>query len=152
MPEPAAPSDDQGRPARARSGRSKARSRALTVMYESELRGLPLDGTLQRRLVDNDPPVADFTVALVRGVAAQQERVDEVLASYAREWGLGRMPALDRNALRLGVYELLFSDVPGEVAVSEAVDLVTELSTDESPAFVNGVLAAVLRDRDSLRA
>jgi transcription antitermination protein NusB len=152
MPESDDPSDGRHRPARVRSGRSKARTRALTVMYESELRGLPLDGTLQQRLVDNDPPVADFTVALVRGVTERRSRVDEVLTSYAQEWVLERMPALDRNALRLGVYELLFSDVPGEVAVSEAVDLVTELSTDESPAFVNGVLAAVLRDRESLRA
>ena len=103
-------------------------------------------------MIDNDPPVADFTVALVRGVTEHKARVDEVLASYAQGWGVERMPALDRNALRLGVYELVFSDVPGEVAVSEAVELVTELSTDESPAFVNGVLAAVLRDRHSLRA
>jgi transcription antitermination protein NusB len=140
------------RPARARSARSKARARALTVLYESEVRGLPLDGTLQQRLVDNDPPVADFTVALVRGVATHRERLDEVLTSYAEGWSLARMPALDRNALRLGGYELLFTDVPGEVAVAEAVDLVTELSTDESPGFVNGVLAAVLRNRKSLRA
>ena len=121
------------------------------MLYESEVRGLSLDGTLQQRLDDNDPPVAEFTAALVRGVAAERERLDEVLTSYAQGWGLGRMPALDRNALRLAVYELLFTDVPGEVAVSEAVELVTELSTDESPSFVNGVLAAVLRDRDPLR-
>jgi transcription antitermination protein NusB len=121
------------------------------VLYESEVRGLPLDGTLQQRLVDDDPPVADFTVALVRGVAEHRERIDGVLTSYAQGWELERMPALDRNALRLGTYELLVTDVPGEVAVSEAVELVTELSTDDSPAFVNGVLAAVLRDRESLR-
>ena len=121
------------------------------MLFESEVRGLSLDGTLQQRLDDNDPPVAEFTAVLVRGVAAERERLDEVLTSYAQGWGLGRMPALDRNALRLAVYELLFTDVPGEVAVSEAVELVTELSTDESPSFVNGVLAAVLRDRDTLR-
>lgn len=121
------------------------------MLYESEVRGLSLDGTLQQRLDDNDPPVAEFTAALVRGVAAERERLDEVLGSYSEGWGLGRMPALDRNALRLAAYELLYTDVPGEVAVSEAVELVTELSTDESPSFVNGVLAAVLRDRDTLR-
>lgn len=151
MPAPADPRDDRDRPARTRSGRSKARARALTVLYESEVRGLSLDGTLQQRLVDDDPPVADFTVALVRGVNAHRERLDEVLTSYAQGWELGRMPALDRNVLRLGAYELLFTDVPGGVAVSEAVALVTELSTDESPSFVNGVLGAVLRDRESLR-
>ena len=84
-------------------------------------------------------------------MAGEQERLDEVIVGYAQDWSLERMPALDRNALRLAVYELLFTDVPGEVAVSEAVELVTELSTDESPSFVNGVLAAVLRDRDTLR-
>ncbi len=122
------------------------------MLYESEVRGLSLDGTLQQRLIDNDPPVADFTIALVRGVAEHRARIDDVLTSYAQGWELGRMPALDRNALRLGAYELLYTDVPGEVAVSEAVDLVTELSTDESPTYVNGVLAAVLRDRGTLRA
>lgn len=148
MPAP----DEQPPPAaRPRSGRSKARSRALTVLFESEVRGLALDGTLQQRLDDNDPPVADFTAALVRGVTGEQERLDEVIVGYAQGWSLERMPALDRNALRLAVYELLFTDVPGEVAVSEAVELVTELSTDESPSFVNGVLAAVLRERDTLR-
>lgn len=148
MPAP----DEQPPPAaRPRSGRSKARSRALTVLFESEVRGLALDGTLQQRLDDNDPPVADFTAALVRGVTGEQERLDEVIVGYAQDWSLERMPALDRNALRLAVYELLFTDVPGEVAVSEAVELVTELSTDESPSFVNGVLAAVLRERDTLR-
>ena len=121
------------------------------MLYESEVRGLSLDGTLQQRLVDNDPPVADFTVALVRGVAEHRAHLDEVLGSYAEGWELSRMPALDRNALRLGAYELIYTDVPGEVAVSEAVDLVTELSTDESPSYVNGVLAALLRDRSTLR-
>ncbi len=144
------PAPDESR-VKPRSGRSKARSRALTVLYESEVRGLSLDGTLQQRLDDNDPPVAEFTATLVRGVAAHQPSLDEVLATYAQGWELGRMPALDRNALRLAVYELLHTDVPGEVAVAEAVELVTELSTDESPSFVNGVLAAVLRDRDTLR-
>ena len=91
-------------------------------------------------------------MALARGVAEHRAVIDDVLATYAQGWELGRMPALDRNALRLGAYELLYTDVPGEVAVSEAVELVTELSTDESPTYVNGVLAAVLRDRSTLRA
>ncbi|GAA1911456.1 transcription antitermination factor NusB [Nocardioides marmoribigeumensis] len=129
-----------------RSSRSKARSRALTVLFESEVRGLSLDGTLQQRLDDQDPPVAGYTVELVRGVVDHQEEIDELLSRYSRDWSLTRMPAVDRNALRLAVYEMRHTDVPDEVAIDEAVDLVTELSTDDSPAFVNGILGAILRD------
>ncbi len=129
-----------------RSARSKARSRALTVLYESEVRGLALDGTLQQRLDDQDPPVAGYTVDLVRGVVDHQEWIDGLLSRYSQQWTLARMPGVDRNALRLALYEMAHTDVPDEVAIDEAVDLVTELSTDESPAFVNGVLGAILRD------
>ena len=129
-----------------RSSRSKARSRALTVLYESEVRGLALDGTLQQRLDDQDPPVAGYTVELVRGVVDHQEPIDELIGRYSKDWSLSRMPAVDRNALRLALFEMRHTDVPDEVAIDEAVDLVTELSTDESPAFVNGVLGAILRD------
>jgi transcription antitermination protein NusB len=129
-----------------RSSRSKARSRALTVLYESEVRGLALDGTLQQRLDDQDPPVADYTVELVRGVVDHQEPIDELIGRYSKDWTLGRMPAVDRNALRLALFEMRHTDVPDEVAIDEAVDLVTELSTDESPSFVNGILGAILRD------
>ena len=129
-----------------KSARSKARSRALTVLYESEVRGLPLDGTLQQRLDDQDPPVADYTVELVRGVVDHQDEIDALLARYSRDWPLTRMPAVDRNALRVALYEMSHTEVPDEVAIDEAVDLVTELSTDDSPAFVNGVLGAILRD------
>jgi N utilization substance protein B len=116
------------------------------VLYESEVRGLSLDGTLQQRLDDQDPPVADYTVELVRGVVDQQEAIDELIGRYSKEWTLSRMPAVDRNALRLALFEMGHAEVPPEVAIDEAVDLVTELSTDESPAFVNGVLGAILRD------
>jgi N utilization substance protein B len=116
------------------------------VLFESEVRGLSLDGTLQQRLDDQDPPVAGYTVELVRGVVDHQEEIDELLSRYSRDWPLARMPAVDRNALRLAVYEMRHTDVPDEVAIDEAVDLVTELSTDDSPAFVNGILGAILRD------
>ena len=130
------------------SARGKARKRALDVLFESELRGLPLDGTLQQRLEAGEPPVNDYTVDLVRGVVEHRADIDELIASYAEGWSLDRMPAVDRNALRIGVYELLHvTDVPDAVAVSEAVSLVRELSTDESPAFVNGVLSAVMRHK-----
>jgi N utilization substance protein B len=135
------------------SARGKARKRALDVLFESELRGLPPDGTLQQRLDAGEPPVADYTVRLVRGVAEHRRRLDELITTYAEGWSLERMPTVDRNALRLAVYELLHvAEVPDAVAVSEAVSLVRELSTDESPAFVNGVLASILRDKPSLTA
>jgi len=133
------------------SARTKARKRALDVLFESELRGLPLDGTLAERRAENEPPVNDYTVTLVQGVAEHRERIDGLLASYSEGWTLDRMPSVDRNVLRIGVYEVLYvDDVPDAVAVSEALGLVRELSTDESPAFVNGVLGAIVRNKASI--
>ena len=135
------------------SARSKARKRALDVLFESEVRGLPLDGTLEDRLAAQDPPIGDYSVQLVRGILEHQERIDELLTTYAQGWTLDRMPGVDRNVLRLGVYELLYAeDVPDAVAMSEAVAMVRELSTDESPSFVNGVLGGILRDKATLVA
>ena len=107
---------------------------------------------LDRAIEAGVGPTNDYTTTLVRGVVDNRERIDEVLTTYSKEWTLGRMPAVDRNVLRIGVYELLWgdADVPEEVAVSEAVHLVQDLSTDESPVFVNGLLGAVMRDRARL--
>ncbi|TCO50560.1 NusB antitermination factor [Kribbella antiqua] len=133
------------------SARSKARKRALDVLYESEVRGLPVGGTLADRVADNDPPVNEFTVALVEGVAKHIDVIDELLETHSVGWSLDRMPAVDRNILRIGSYELLFDDqVPDVVAVSEAVTLARDLSTDESPAFVNGLLARLLQLKPTL--
>ncbi len=140
------------------SARSKARKRALDVLFESEVRGLPLDGTLQERLdsARQDPaqtPLNEYTVTLVRGVAEHRARIDSLLSTYAQGWSLERMPAVDRNVLRLGVFEILYVDeVPDAVAVSEALALVRDLSTDDSPSFVNGILGNVVRDKATLRA
>ncbi len=134
------------------TARSKARKRALDVLYEADLRGTDPVGTLAERVVLADPPVNDYTVALVEGVSEHRARIDEILATYAERWTLARMPDVDRTVLRLGVYELLWRDeVPDAVAIDEAVGLAKTLSTDESPKFVNGVLAHVLRDRPSVR-
>ena len=133
------------------AARTKARKRALDVLFESEVRGLALDGTLEERLAAQDPPIGEYSVELVRGVLEHQERIDELLTTYAEGWTLDRMPSVDRNVLRLGVYEVLYGeDVPDAVAVSEAVAMVRELSTDESPSFVNGVLGGILRDKATL--
>jgi transcription antitermination protein NusB len=135
------------------SARGKARKRALDVLFESEVRGLELDGTLQDRLDAAEPPVAEYTVRLVRGVVEHRSRIDALLSSYSEGWSLDRMPGVDRQVLRIGVYEILFVDeVPDAVAVSEAVNLARDLSTDDSPAFVNGVLANILRNKAALSA
>ncbi|MGI8899410.1 MAG: transcription antitermination factor NusB [Nocardioides sp.] len=133
--------------------RSKARKRALDILFECELRCIDLGATLDERVVAGDPPVNDYTVELIRGVVEHQARIDDLLTTYAQGWTLERMPTVDRNVLRLGVLELLWMDaVPDAVAVSEAMNLVSELSTDESPAFVNGVLGTILRDKATLSA
>ncbi len=135
------------------SARTKSRKRALDVLFESEVRGLALDGTLEERLAAQEPPVKEYTVELVRGVTEHRSRIDELLSSYSEGWTLGRMPAVDRNVLRIGVFEVLYvDDVPDAVAVTEAVNLVRDLSTDESPAFVNGVLGNIVRNKATLTA
>ena len=133
------------------SARTKARKRALDVLFAAELRGETATVALDRAIAEGEAPTNDYTVTLVRGVEEHRARIDEVLSSYAEGWTLQRMPAVDRNVLRIGVWELLWTDdVPDAVAISEAMALVTELSTDESPQFVNGVLGAVLRNKATL--
>jgi transcription antitermination protein NusB len=133
------------------SARTKARKRALDVLFAAELRGESATEALDRAIAEGEAPTNDYTVVLVRGVEEHRARIDEVLASYSEGWTLDRMPAVDRNVLRLGVWELLWTeDVPDAVAISEALALVTELSTDESPQFVNGVLGAVERNKATL--
>jgi N utilization substance protein B len=130
------------------AARSKARKRALDVLFECELRGLPLGATLDARIDAGEPRVNDYTISLVRGIKEHQTHIDELLATYASGWTLDRMPVVDRNVLRIGVFEILYvDDVPDPVAVSEATNLARELSTDESPAFVNGVLGGILKNK-----
>ncbi|HEX6520571.1 MAG TPA: transcription antitermination factor NusB [Streptosporangiaceae bacterium] len=122
--------------------RSRARKRALDILYEAELRGLPVLELLAERMTLGDPPVTEYAAALVRGVTTHRDRIDELIAEHAEGWTLDRMPPVDRNVLRIGIYELFWADdVPDGVAISEAVQLVNDLSTDASPAFVNGLLA-----------
>ena len=135
------------------SARTKARKRALDVLFESEVRGLALDGTLEERLAAQEPPVKEYTVELVRGVTEHRSRIDELLSSYSEGWSLERMPAVDRNVLRIGVFEVLYvDDVPDAVAVTEAINMVRDLSTDESPSFVNGVLGNIVRNKASIES
>lgn len=131
--------------------RSKARKRALDVLYEAEQRSTDPLVTLQDRIEQDDPPVPEYAAELVRGVCAHRARIDELLTTYAQEWTIDRFPAVDLQVLRIGTYELLWcTDVPDEVAVSEAVELASSLSTDESPAFVNGLLGRLLQLKPAL--
>ena len=135
------------------SARTKARKRALDVLFESEVRGLELDGTLEERLAAQEPPVKEYTVELVRGVTEHRSKIDGLLSSYSEGWSLERMPAVDRNVLRIGVFEVLYvDDVPDAVAVTEAINMVRDLSTDESPSFVNGVLGNIVRNKAAITA
>ena len=121
--------------------RSKARRRALEVLFEAEQRGNEPLEVLRVRREKADLIVNDYVVEIIEGVKTRQEQVDELLATYARGWTLDRMPRVDLMALRIGAWELLYNeDIPDGVAVAEAVALVRELSTDESPPFVNGLL------------
>ena len=133
--------------------RGKARKRALDIVFEAEQRGSPVLELLAERITLGNPPVAAYAADLVRGVAVHAARIDELISAYAQGWTLERMPAVDRNVLRIGVYELLWADdVPDGVAISEAVRLARELSTDASPAFVNGLLARIAELKPSLPA
>jgi len=126
------------------AARSKARKRALDILFEAEQRGVPLLGLLAERQSLGEQPVPEFAAVLVRGVAAHFDEIDLMISENAVDWTLERMPAVDRNILRLGVYELLWADdVPDGVAISEAVLLAQDLSTDASPAFLNGLLARI---------
>lgn len=126
------------------STRSKARKSALDFLYESDIRNRPANEILESRVNELDYVVREFTRELVLGVSEHRERIDEIIAMRAKGWDLDRMPVLDRNILRLGTFEILWSaDVPVGVAMDEAVELAKTLSTDDSPSYVNGVLSAV---------
>ena len=132
--------------------RSKARKRALDILFEAEQRGTPVLDLLAERITLGSPPVPGYAADLVRGVTVHTARIDELISQYAEGWTLDRMPAVDRNVLRIGVYELLWADdVPDAVAISEAVLLVQDLSTEASPAFVNGLLARIAKLKPSLQ-
>jgi N utilization substance protein B len=127
--------------------RRKARKRALDVLYEADMREAPIPEVLTSALGRIDPPKPEYlgyTISLVEGVAEHLDRIDELIGSYAEGWTLERMPAVDRNLARIAVYELLYVDeIDDPVAISEAVELAKQLSTDDSPRFLNGVLARI---------
>jgi N utilization substance protein B len=130
------------------SSRSKARKRALDILFEAELRGTDPVATLEERAAAADPPIRNYTAELVRGVAGHASEIDARISTcLAAGWSLERMPRVDRNAMRIAVFEIDYGEMPDSVAISEAVQLVSELSTDDSPGFVNGVLRTIATSR-----
>ncbi|MGB3761954.1 MAG: transcription antitermination factor NusB [Ornithinimicrobium sp.] len=128
------------------AARSKARKRALELLFEAEQRSLNVGDLLDQRLAapTTQHPLPDYTAELVRGVLERWAEIDEVLTTYSHGWSLERMPSVDRAVLRLGTWEIVWNDdVPDAVAIAEAVALVQGMSTDESPKFVNGMLARI---------
>lgn len=120
--------------------RREARERALGLLYEAEAKDEPPAVVVAGLPVEPDP----YAARLVRGVQDNATEIDALLSRYARGWKLERMPAVDRALLRLAVYELLAEpDVPTAAVVSEAVELASQYSTDESGRFVNGLLARI---------
>lgn len=129
------------------SARSKSRKRALDVLYESDMRNAALDTVLQRR----ETPLDDFALSLAQGVLDHKARLDELIETYSQGWDLDRMPIVDRNLLRIAIFEIIYlDDVPDAVAIDESLDLARSLSTDDSAAFINGVLAQIVRAKPSL--
>ena len=135
------------------SARTKARKRALDLLFEAEQRGVNAADLLRERLAApvTEAPLSEFTADLVTGLVEHRAQVEELITTYSQGWTLQRMPAVDRAILRLGAYEVLYStDVPEPVAISEWVGLATELSTDDSPRFVNGLHARLAEVKPTL--
>ncbi|CAM5332673.1 transcription antitermination factor NusB [Streptomyces xanthochromogenes] len=139
------------------AARNKARKRAFQILFEADQRGESVQTVLadwvrHSRSDDRQPPVAEYTMQLVEGYADHVDRIDDLISTYAVGWTLDRMPVVDRNILRLGAYELVWEDeTPDAVVIDEAVQLAKEFSTDDSPAFVNGLLARFKDLKPSLR-
>ncbi|GAA4665760.1 transcription antitermination factor NusB [Streptomyces chumphonensis] len=128
------------------AARTKARKRAFQILFESDQRGADVASVLadwvrHARSDTRQPPVSAYTMQLVEGYARHADRIDALISAHSVSWTLDRMPAVDRNLLRLGAYELLWEDeTPDAVVLDECVQLAKEFSTDESPSFVNGLL------------
>jgi N utilization substance protein B len=139
------------------AARNTARKRAFQILFEGDQRDTDVltvlaDWIRHSRTDTRQPPVSEYTMELVEGYAKKAGRIDELIAQYAVGWTLDRMPVVDRNILRLGAYELIWVDgTPDAVVLDEAVELAKEFSTEESPAFVNGLLGRLKDLKPTLR-
>jgi transcription antitermination protein NusB len=137
------------------SARSKARKQTLDLLYEADIRGTAAIDILAAR-VDNamDPdarPIREFTRELVSGISAQKRKIDELISTYAQGWDMDRLPTVDRNILRLAIYELVWTpDLAEGIVINEALDLAKVLSTDESATYIHGVLGKISLIKESI--
>lgn len=135
------------------NSRTKARLRALEVLFEADQRNEDYIEVLRRRRLYTVAQISAYSEEIIRGVRDHDERIREFVETYARDWSFERMPAVDRAVLRIGTWELLYNDeVPDAVAISEAVGLARVLSTNESPKFVNGLLDKLRQVKPTLLA
>ena len=135
------------------AARSKARKRALDLLFEADQRGLNAQDLLAERLAGAGvgPSPGEYTVEIVEGVIGRWQDINDLLSTYSQGWTVDRMPGVDRAILRIGAWEVVWNDaVPDAVAISEAVELATSLSTHESPSFVNGLLARLAEVKPTL--
>lgn len=133
------------------SARSKARKAALDFLYESDIRRTSAESLLNQRIESLEYLIRDYTKTLVVGVALNKSRIDELIQSYAQGWDFDRMPVIDRNLLRIAIYELLYEkDLAPAIAISEAVELAKTLSTDDSATYINGILSTIDKIKDGL--
>ena len=137
------------------SARSKARKQTLDLLYEADIRGASAaDLLLQRDVVEEGPdarPIREFTKTLIAGVTENKRKIDELIATYSQGWDMDRLPAVDRNILRLGIYEIVWSsDLDDGIAIDEALTLAKELSTDESAGYIHGVLGRISSIKESI--
>ena len=135
------------------NSRTKARLRALEVLFEADQRNEDYIEVLRRRRLYTVAQISAYSEDIIRGVRDHDEEIREFVETYARDWSFERMPAVDRAVLRIGTWELLYNDeVPDAVAISEAVGLARVLSTNESPKFVNGLLDKLRQVKPTLLA
>jgi N utilization substance protein B len=137
------------------SARSKARKQALDLLYETDIRGTNLVETLVARDIPAEGPdarpIREYTRELVNGVSENRRKIDELITTYAQGWDMDRLPAVDRNILRLGIFEILWSSaVPTSVAIDEALILAKELSSDDSSKYIHGVLGRIASIKDTI--
>ena len=137
------------------SARSKARKQALDILYESDIRSAPADKILESRdITEEGPdarPIREFTRELIGGVVANKRKIDELITTYAQGWDMDRLATVDRNILRLGIYEIIWSDdLADGIAIDEAITLAKELSTDDSATFIHGLLGKISSIKESV--
>jgi N utilization substance protein B len=132
------------------SARSKARKRALDFLYESDIKNVAARDLFANRGA-SELSQESYVAELLTGVSEHIGKIDELIITYAQGWDMDRMPAIDRNILRLSLFEILWgSQIPVEVCIDEAVELAKSLSTEESSAYINGVLGRVVKIKDSI--